>query len=134
LEKCRKRPEIFINAARDSDVGPLQALIDELEFNVVVAKNASRDEQGCLFVDEQFRRVMRAGAIAILHEELKQKILEAYVSMGRANQRISAVLGHHHGSHPWAESADVAMRAIAAAGPKIQTARDAILRFLSSEM
>ena len=40
LEICRSRPEIFINAARDSDVGPIQGLIDELEFNVHVAKHS----------------------------------------------------------------------------------------------
>lgn len=133
LDICKNSPAIFTNVARNADVGPLQALIDELEFNTVVAKYATRDEQGCLFLDEQFRRATREGAIAILHEELKQRILEAYVAMGRANQRMSAVLNHLNGSHPWAESADVAMRAIDNAGPKVQAARDALLLFLSSE-
>jgi len=123
-----------MQAARDADVGPLQALIDELEFNAVVAKYAERDEQGCLFLDEQFRRAMRAGAIATLHETLKQSILEAYVAIDRANQWVSAVLNHLRGSIPWGESADAAARAIAKAETKIQNARDALLQFLGSEV
>lgn len=77
LDICRNEPEIFREAARDSDVGPLQALIDELELNIVVTKYYSSEDQGCLFHDEQFRRAIRGGAIATLHEKLKQSILEA---------------------------------------------------------
>ena len=31
LKICLDRPDVFVNAARNADVGPLQALIDELE-------------------------------------------------------------------------------------------------------
>jgi len=75
LELCKSRPEMFINAARDSDVGPLQALIDELEFDVVVSEYSSYDTVGCLFFDDQFRRAIREGAIATLREDLKKQIL-----------------------------------------------------------
>src|SRR5262245_36110936 len=78
LEICRTRPEVFINAAKDSDVGPLQALIDELEFNAVVAENTSQSSWGCQFRDEQFQRAIRAGAVATLQHELKQSVLQAY--------------------------------------------------------
>jgi len=54
LEICRNRPEIFINAARDADVGPLQALVDELEFNAAVSRYPGNDVPGCLFQDAQF--------------------------------------------------------------------------------
>src|SRR5439155_2947556 len=48
LEICRSRPEIFLEATRNSDVGPVQALIDELDVNVIVAHHLSWQEQGCL--------------------------------------------------------------------------------------
>src|SRR5580658_10014090 len=37
LKICAERPEMLVGAIRDADVGPLQALIDELEFNSIVA-------------------------------------------------------------------------------------------------
>ena len=74
LDICRTKPEIFVSAIRDSDVGPIQALIDELEFNLEVSQHASYDELGCLFLDEQFRRAIRDGAIATLDDSLKKSI------------------------------------------------------------
>src|SRR5690349_4762640 len=41
LDVCRTRPEIFFSTSRDAEVGPVQALIDELEFNAHVATNAA---------------------------------------------------------------------------------------------
>ncbi len=134
LQICKNRPEIFKDAARDAEVGSLQALIDELEFNIVVAKYSSSEDQGCLFLDEQFRKATREGAIATLQDRLKQSILEAYVAMGRTNQRIAGAVIHMIGSNPWAENANAVTRAISQASPKIVAARDALLQFLSSEI
>jgi hypothetical protein len=91
LDLCRTKPEMLLSAARNSDVGPLQALIDELEFNVVVSQHGTSAGVGCLFLDDQFRRAIREGAIATLVDDLKQVILEAYRAMGSANQAISAI-------------------------------------------
>ncbi|HBB86230.1 MAG TPA: hypothetical protein DC047_01280 [Blastocatellia bacterium] len=92
LEICRTKPEIFVSATRDSDVGPIQALIDELEFNLEVSQHASYDALGCLFLDEQFRRAIRDGAIATLDDSLKKSILEAYRILGRANEKIRGAM------------------------------------------
>jgi hypothetical protein len=93
LDLCRTRPDIFVSATRDYDVGPIQALIDELEFNLEVSQHASYDALGCLFLDDQFRRAIRDGAIATLDESLKKSILEAYRTMGRANEMIRGAMG-----------------------------------------
>jgi hypothetical protein len=53
LRICCEQPEIFAATRRDTSVGPLQALIDELEFNLKVAER-SADEPACLFSVEQF--------------------------------------------------------------------------------
>src|SRR5439155_3001756 len=47
LRMCRDKPETLLLAARDTDVGPLQAVINELEFNRVVAKYPVQQERGC---------------------------------------------------------------------------------------
>jgi len=129
LQICSSRPEVFINAARNIDVGPLQALIDELEFNAVVAGYSDNPwAVGCVLHDAQFQRAIRAGAIATLHDSLKQAILEAYRAIGFANHRIA-------GAEQSARSEDrnAAMTAVRESKSKIVAARDSLLKFLGSE-
>jgi len=133
LRVCRHRPDIFAAPPPATDVGPLQAMIDELEFNVVVAKYATHEVQGCLFLDEQFRRAIEEGAIALVRDDLKSQVIEAYVAIGRANQHILAVMPHAKGGNPWAEAVGRAQRSITDAAPKIIGARDALLLFLGTE-
>jgi len=118
---------MFLSATRNYDVGPLQALIDELEFNVVISTNV---EVGCMFLDDQFRRAIREGAIATLVDDLKHVILEAYRAMGSANQTISAIYTYRiSGTTPKNEASS----SVLVAKPKVLKARDELLRFLSSE-
>lgn len=133
LDICYNRPDIFRNAARDADVGPLQALIDELEFNLHVARHVSPGEIGCMFHGEQFGRATQAGLIATLHNELKTAILEAYRLMSRANQLIPKSLSQGRTSILYSEYMDWSRTAITDAQPKIEVARNELLTFLSSE-
>jgi hypothetical protein len=126
LEICKSRPEVFLSAPRDIDVGPLQALIDELEFNVIVAEQTSHSNWGCPFLEEQFLRAIHTGAIATLQDELKQAILKAYFAIRRANQQIFTPSRRY--------VPDVAdqktVENIVNAKPPIEAARDLLLQFL----
>jgi hypothetical protein len=128
LEICKSRPELFISTPRDTDVGPLQALIDELEFNRIVAEQTSPGYWGCPFLEEQFLRAVHTGAIATLQDELKQTILNAYVAIRRANQQLSSP------SPDLVPSAAVekTVKCITEARPAIEAARDLLLQFLGS--
>lgn len=129
LDICRTRPEIFLNATRDADVGPLQALIDELDFNIVAAQHPLGNEPNCMFLDDQFRRAVSEGSISILEDSLKKSIIEAYTAMGTANQVITSVLNTPRGTNLW--SPGTAHKASVAALPKIEAAKELILKFLS---
>ena len=131
LRICREHPEVFVAARRDDSVGPLQALIDELDFNRRVVGQG--DEPACLFANDQFWRAIHEGAISIVHPELRDAILDAYVAMGKANQEIPAIMRHERGGNAWAEALNRANPHIREAGPKIEAAQEALLRFLSSE-
>jgi hypothetical protein len=132
LRTCAERSEILIAATRTSDVGPLQALIDELEFNATVA-NASPMDQGCRFLDQQFLRAVHEGSISILRDEIRDLILKAYHSMGAANGQIEAVFGHSPGTAGRIGASGEANRRITAARPQITAARDELLKFLSND-
>jgi hypothetical protein len=72
----------------------------------------------------------RQGAISILKEELKLAIFVAYAGIGAANQRHRRVARDSTASGLPVECANRAMRD---AMPAIERAREALLKFLSSD-
>jgi len=110
-----------------------QALIDELEFNAKVAANADSTDQGCTFHAQQFLRAIHEGSIAILREEIRDAVTQAYVAMGAANRLIETAWTHPKGSNPWANGVNEARDRIVAARPKIESAKSELLKFLATE-
>jgi hypothetical protein len=66
LKLCEERPDILVTSIRNADVGPLQALVDELEFNATVAEEDDFHKQGCKFQERQFLRAIHEGSISLL--------------------------------------------------------------------
>jgi hypothetical protein len=134
LKICASQPTVFAAVQpREAGVGPLQSLVDELEFNIEVSKHTARDVQGCLFMDEQFKRAIQQGAIAILEENLKQVLIEAYRIIGRANQHVLSAMQHEVESEPWARAVNRASTSISDAKDHLIYAHDALIRFVKSE-
>lgn len=65
-----------------SDIGPLQALLDELMFN---NKKNNSNEIGCPFETKQFDRVLSEGYLSILHDDLFDSLMEIYRKGSRSN-------------------------------------------------
>jgi len=78
-------------------------------------------------------RAIRDGSIAILRDEIREAILEAYVAIGAANLVVDAASRHPMNSTPWAAGVNDAQRRIAEAQPKIERAREELLKFLAAE-
>jgi hypothetical protein len=82
LQICSSKPESLLSAARDGDVGPLQALVDELEFNsAVVQHSSSESNRGAMFQESQFHRAIHEGMIAVLADSLKSSLLEPVIDL-----------------------------------------------------
>jgi hypothetical protein len=133
LKICDEHPEVLVAASRVADVGPLQALIDELALNAKIAARPGVTDQGAKFHDEQLRRAIQVGSIAILRDELREAVLEAYVAMGAANQMVDAAWRHPKGSNSWAEGVNEVTKRIKEAQPSITRAQDELLKFLAAE-
>ncbi len=131
LRICEQSPDALLAPSRAAGVGPLQALIDELEFNLVVCGGCGN--RGALFGDEQFRRAIARGAIAILTPTLKDAILQAYAATSRANQRILAEINYDPDGAVLLRVTNAAISAIRDGTPKVTKARDLLLTFLGSE-
>lgn len=134
LQICRENPEILVAATRRADVGPLQALIDELEFNQVIAahSNSGEDNRGARFQDELFRKAMAHGVISTLDPGLKEVLLDAYANISLASQRVAAELSQSLRDATEGKRSTDARNAIAGVLPKIQAAHEKLLGFLSS--
>lgn len=85
LRICAEHPAAFVAVVGRAQAGPLEALLDELEFNVSVARKLEPGELGCLFLDAQFARATESGSITLLDAATKRAVLDAYVAMRRSN-------------------------------------------------
>jgi hypothetical protein len=133
LDICAKKPESLLSAARDGDVGPLQALVDELEYNKTVAQQSSSEtSRGALFHESQFLRAIQEGMVAVLAEPLKSAILAAYAAMSRANQHILAEVNQDVKMKYQGTASINARGAIVSAVPLIEAAHTELLRFLGT--
>jgi hypothetical protein len=133
LKICSERPELLIAPTRHADVGPLQALIDELDFNAAVAAHQEAQSLGCKFHEEQFRRAIHEGSVSLLLDNIREQLLEAYRAMGSANAALDGMNMHPHYGSAWNEASNQAQRLIGEAGPKITATRSVLLKFLSNE-
>lgn len=128
LKTCKENPEALVGAIRSADVGPLQALVDELEFNATVTEEGDFNNQGCKFQEQQFHRAIHEGSISLLKDAIRKPLLEAYREMGSANSALEGKFALGTG-----EASNAAQHRIANASRKIIAARDELLRSLSSD-
>ena len=92
LQICETRPEIFVEAARQVDIGPLQGLLDELDHNLVISSKLDFSTLGFQFRDTQMERAIREGVISILDDDLSTAIHSAYGMISLANESSRAWL------------------------------------------
>jgi hypothetical protein len=133
LDLCRTSAQFLASVPPRTDVGPIQALIDELEFNSAVA--ASADDVPHLttsakFATAQFQRTISEGVLSLLQPDLKRLLIEAYAVMDRANTQIDAIAPARSGD-PHAHAVNHARDRLREAAPRILAAVDylgAVLR------
>jgi hypothetical protein len=128
LTICRDRPSELLSAYRNADVGPLQALIDELAFNEAVA---NANVEICPFMVDQMKRAITEGTLSVVSDDIRQVLLNAYHHMSIANNAIARAAGAPPGAYIDAENN--AKVSVKSAASLIQKAREALLRLLNSE-
>ena len=134
IELCKEKPELLIQSFPSLDVGPLQALIDELTFNKEVGDHVNVTDV-CPFLDTQFQRAIQEGALALLADELKRAVCEAYRTMRLANYQLTvlAPVRYDGGHGPGASALRDAIAVVTQAKPKIEGALESLLQFLGHD-
>ena len=132
LQVCKKDPGALLQAQGTLDVGPIQALIDELEFNAEIAQRTSDDTIGALFLVAQFRRAIHEGVFSLLSDSVRNPISTAYATLLRANmylQKMSTMPWGGSGS-AWHHAYSFTQKAIVCAKTEVPAARHALLGHL----
>jgi hypothetical protein len=94
LKVCETSAHFLASVPTRTDVGPIQALIDELEFNATVAAMGGDVTQLAAaprFSTTQFGRAVAEGVLSLLQPDLKKDILVAYAVMSRANTQLERI-------------------------------------------
>ena len=133
LRICETRPEIFVEASRNVDVGPLQGMLDELEYNLAIYVELDYVRLGSLFRDEQLSKAIREGVISTLSGDLSQAIYLAYGAVSKANEAI-----HRYNNRQASDALDnkpghIALESVQRAIPLITDAHDSLMKFVKSE-
>jgi len=116
---------------RPLDVGPIQALIDDLQFNAALASRTSDDTMGALFLVTQFQRAIQEGVTSLLPDDVKKPITDAYATLMLANmylQKMATI--PWGGSGAWPQAHSFAMKAIIRAQQEIPVALKTLLSHL----
>jgi hypothetical protein len=121
IEVCQSSAAFLASVPPRTDVGPFQALIDELEFNRAVAASADNlpAEATALFEVGMFDRCVSEGILSLLEPKLKQTLIEVYVLLKRLNTQIGAISNFPSNSTSWADTVNAVRLALRTANPMI---------------
>lgn len=136
ISLCKTNPPLFESARKEPGVGPIQALVDELEFNLLIAQNNAKRgaRAACMFLEHQFRQALSQGAVALLNDELKRAILSAYFVINSANQQVAALVQEDPLTGPALQQrAGAVQSTLTEAIPLIERALQELIRFLGTE-
>lgn len=136
LRLCESSAQFLASVPPHTDVRPIQALIDELEFNRAVA--ASAPEVTSLYCSAhfsvaRFSRSMAEGVLSLLEPSLKRDIIAAYAVIERANTAVDAIAhARAAGGEALAVTVNDARSRIADAQPLIERALGHLEKLLAS--
>jgi hypothetical protein len=132
LRICKETPHLLLAASRSQDVGPLQALVDELEFNIEIAARTDATRIGAPFLVAQLQRAIEGGVFSLLQEQVRAHIAGVYATLMKANANLATMTAMPWGerSSAWHHAFTAAQRTIEGVQAQLPLPRDALLSVL----
>jgi hypothetical protein len=127
LRICRETPGVLLTPSRAQDAGPIQALLDELEFNVVLAERTDPHTIGAHFLVGQFERAIEEGAFSLLSDSVRSGIAAAYATLMRANTLLTTLASTELGTISWRHALAEAQRTIGSVRKELPGVHDSLL-------
>ena len=98
LEICAEMPERLISATSPATSGPIQSLVDELDFNATIASQFDGKRRGGIaFHLANFEDALKQGVISMLPDGVKGDITKTYTMLLEANVHQEKLRTNHWG-------------------------------------
>lgn len=82
----REQPEVILRAsATQTETGPLEALLAELDFNRMALTSTREDESFPPLAVEQFKRAIATNALSALEPSVRENVQQTYVLLSTIN-------------------------------------------------
>lgn len=136
LDICKNNPQALMSAPRNQEIGPLEGMLLELEFNLSVVRFLTKGENwkeniGCALNSDQHAKAISEGALMLLPLEVLASVSRAYFSIGRVNTFNSMFIATRPEGNAFAEAQNKLLRAVEGSEKAIIDARKALKDFLS---
>jgi hypothetical protein len=104
LEICRERPEVLVHSSRqNSQSGPLEALLSELEYNEVLVTGDDHRNDYVTLAAGQFDRAIAANALSSLEPTVQEQIFRTYKLITGIADLLQSRFVQRPGSSPYVE-------------------------------
>lgn len=139
LEICEKHPEALISAPRDADVGPLEGMLLELEFNESIVKRMTdgtsswQENIGSPLHNKEYLRAIEEGSLLLLTDELRSSINSAYSRVGQVNTFVRMYSSNEPEGNAFAEATNRLLSAYRVGKEDISSALSKLKAFLQPE-
>jgi len=137
LAICKEHPEALISAPRNSDIGPLEGMLQELDFNNSVTSrmtDGSSSWQGNIgspLHDKEYTRAVEQGSMFLLTDDLRKAIMDAYSRVGQVNTFTRMYSNTRPEGNAFAEATNRLLAAFRIGHTDIQLAHSKLKDFLS---
>lgn len=135
LNICQKNPAELINAPRDSDVGPLEGMLLELEYNQTIVNRLNdgfpwQEKIGSSLRDDQYMKAIETGSLLLLPDTLRKLVNNAYSSVSRVNTFTSMYANTRPEGNAFAEATNRLLQAYRNSQTDISKAFSELSNFL----
>jgi hypothetical protein len=133
LELCKSSASVLASIPARTDVGSLQALIDELEFNKTITLQNAPELIGAPLEVTQFNRCVSEGILSLVELNIKDAVYQAYISIKRVNTYLSVLTTIMPTATSWQNAATSIRQPLKTARNEIEAAIDELYKHLGRE-
>lgn len=139
LEVCNTQPESLISAPRDTDIGPLEGMLLELEFNQSIVNRMTdgssswQENIGSSLHDKEYLRAVEQGSLLLLPSELRNLVNTAYSKVSQINTFVRMYSNTRPEGNAFAEATSRLLAAYRTGCSEVASAYSKLQIFLSTE-
>lgn len=135
---CEKHPEALVAAPRDTDIGPLEGMLLELEYNASIVDDICdgtpwQEKIGRVLNNGEYQRSVSQGSLLLLPNVLRKIVNKAYAEVGRINTFISMYSNTRPEGNAFAEATNRLLEAYRKSQSAITDASSKLNEFLLQE-